>query len=67
MESSHTKDAAFTVLMGTLGLAWTPTNKGSTTITVRAYDGTGTVQNSSAEQPFPNGASGLHSIQVTAT
>ena len=47
--------------------AWTPVNKGSTTVTVRAYDGTGTVQNAFAEQPFPNGASGLHSIQVTVT
>jgi len=47
--------------------AWTPTNKGSTTVTVRAYDGAGTVQNALAEQSFPNGASGLHSIQVTVT
>ena len=46
---------------------WTPTNKGSTTVTVRAYDGAGNVQTPFAEQPFPNGASGLHSIQVTVT
>ena len=46
---------------------WKPANKGSTTLTVRAYDGAGTVQNPFAEQPFPNGASGLHSIQVTVT
>ena len=47
--------------------AWTPTNKGNTTLTVRAYDGAGNLQNAFAEQPFPNGASGLHSIQVTVT
>ena len=47
--------------------AWTPANKGSTTVTVRAYDGMGVVQDAFAEQPFPNGASGLHSIQVTVS
>jgi len=46
---------------------WTPTNKGNTTIMVRAYDGTGTAQDANATQPFPNGATGYHSIQVTVT
>ncbi len=45
---------------------WTPTGKGSVTIIVRAYDGAGTVQDPAAVQPFPNGASGYNSIQVTA-
>jgi uncharacterized membrane protein HdeD (DUF308 family) len=37
---------------------WTPTSKGNMTITVRAYDGTGSVQDATAVQPFPDGASG---------
>jgi DMSO/TMAO reductase YedYZ molybdopterin-dependent catalytic subunit len=44
---------------------WTPTSKGSATIVVRAYDGAGTAQDESATQPFPNGATGYHSIPVT--
>jgi hypothetical protein len=44
---------------------WTPTNKGNITITVRAYDGTGTLQEVSPVQTFPNGASGYSSEQVT--
>ena len=44
---------------------WTPANKGKTTITVRAYDGTGTRQDDSVAEPFPSGASAYHSIQVT--
>ncbi len=46
---------------------WTPTSKGNITITVRAYDGTGSVQDATAVQPFPNGASGYASEQVTVT
>jgi DMSO/TMAO reductase YedYZ molybdopterin-dependent catalytic subunit len=46
---------------------WTPTGKGSVTIIARAYDGAGTLQDPAAVQPFPNGASGYNSIQVTAT
>jgi DMSO/TMAO reductase YedYZ molybdopterin-dependent catalytic subunit len=45
--------------------AWTPTSKGNTRIIVRAYDGPGTVQDANATDPFPNGATGYHSIQVT--
>jgi DMSO/TMAO reductase YedYZ molybdopterin-dependent catalytic subunit len=46
---------------------WTPTGKGGVTIIVRAYDSAGTVQDPSAVQPFPNGASGYNSTQVTVT
>jgi hypothetical protein len=46
---------------------WTPTRKGDTTIAVRGYDGTGTVQDARATDPFPNGATGYQSIQVTVT
>jgi DMSO/TMAO reductase YedYZ molybdopterin-dependent catalytic subunit len=46
---------------------WTPTTKGSVTVTVRAYDGAGTVQDPTPVQPFPDGASGYNSIQVSAT
>jgi DMSO/TMAO reductase YedYZ molybdopterin-dependent catalytic subunit len=46
---------------------WTPTTKGSVTVTVRAYDGAGTVQDPTPVQPFPDGASGYNSIRVSAT
>jgi DMSO/TMAO reductase YedYZ molybdopterin-dependent catalytic subunit len=46
---------------------WTPTSKGNTTIIVRAYDGTGTAQDANVTQPFPDGATGYHAIQVTVT
>ncbi|MFI7587543.1 molybdopterin-dependent oxidoreductase [Spongisporangium articulatum] len=38
---------------------------GSHTLQVRATDGTGAVQTQEREEPFPNGASGWHSIVVT--
>ena len=44
---------------------WTPTARGGVTITVRAYDGTGRVQDSSETLPFPDGVSGYNYIQVT--
>ena len=43
---------------------WTPTTSGNQTIMVRATDGTGQLQDSSANQPFPDGATGYNSIQV---
>jgi DMSO/TMAO reductase YedYZ molybdopterin-dependent catalytic subunit len=43
---------------------WTPTTSGTRTIIARATDGTGQLQDSSANQPFPNGATGYNSIQV---
>ena len=46
---------------------WTPENKGDTAITVRAYDGSGALQDPNTTQPFPNGATGYHFIHVTAT
>jgi len=46
---------------------WTPTTKGNQTIIVRATDGTGHVQDSTQNQPFPNGATGYNSIQVNVT
>lgn len=44
--------------------AW-PATKGTHTITVRATDAHGTVQTSKVADVVPNGATGLHSIQVT--
>jgi len=43
---------------------WTPTTSGNQTIIVRATDGTGQLQDSTANQPFPDGATGYNSIQV---
>jgi len=45
--------------------AWNPANKGTATIVARAYDGTGALQDQTANEPFPDGASGYWSIQVT--
>jgi DMSO/TMAO reductase YedYZ molybdopterin-dependent catalytic subunit len=44
---------------------WTPVTRGTTMIIARAYDGKGQVQDSMATQPFPDGASGYPSVQVT--
>jgi DMSO/TMAO reductase YedYZ molybdopterin-dependent catalytic subunit len=46
---------------------WTPTGTGAINILVRATDGKGQLQDAAAVQPFPNGASGYSSTQVTAT
>ena len=46
---------------------WTPTTKGNQTVIVRATDGTGQLQDSTQNQPFPNGASGYNSIEVTVS
>ena len=46
---------------------WTTQAKGVQTLIVRAYDGTGQLQTPSLIQPFPDGASGYHSIHVTVT
>ena len=45
--------------------AWNPTTKGTATIVARAYDGTGAPQDQTVVEPFPDGASGYQSIQVT--
>jgi hypothetical protein len=39
---------------------------GPHTLTVRATDGTGAVQAAERAEPFPSGATGYHSIRVTA-
>jgi hypothetical protein len=46
---------------------WTPTTTGTQTIVVRATDGTGQLQDSAQNQPFPNGATGYNSIEVNVT
>jgi len=46
---------------------WTPTTTGTQTIIVRATDGTGQLQDSTQNQPFPNGATGYNSIEVNVT
>ncbi|MFF5260833.1 hypothetical protein ACFY4C_17985 [Actinomadura viridis] len=40
---------------------------GSHTLRVRATDGTGTTQPSARARPFPDGATGRHSVVVTVT
>ena len=46
---------------------WTPTTNGTQTIIVRATDGSGQAQDSTNSQPFPNGATGYNSIEVSVT
>jgi hypothetical protein len=45
---------------------WTPT-VGTANIVVRATDGTGQIQDSTAVDPFPNGATGYSSTQITVS
>jgi DMSO/TMAO reductase YedYZ molybdopterin-dependent catalytic subunit len=44
---------------------WTPASAGTTKIVARAYDGSGRIQDQTVTQPFPDGASGYQSVQVT--
>jgi DMSO/TMAO reductase YedYZ molybdopterin-dependent catalytic subunit len=46
---------------------WTPTTMGNQTIIVRATDGSGQLQDSTQNQPFPNGATGYNLMQVNVT
>ena len=46
---------------------WTPKTIGTANLMVRAYDGKGQIQDPTVIQPFPDGASGYQSIQVTVT
>jgi hypothetical protein len=46
---------------------WTPATNGNQTIIVRATDGSGQTQDSTNSQPFPNGATGYNSIEVSVT
>ncbi len=45
---------------------WRIPRRGSYSLVVRAVDGTGAVQSADAGDAFPNGASGLHTVHVTA-
>lgn len=45
-------------------LEWTPESTGTTTLTVRAYDGDGNLQIEERQPIFPEGSSGWHSIVV---
>lgn len=44
---------------------WTLPSPGRYTLAVRAMDGTGQVQSSAEQEPYPDGAVGLHEITVT--
>ena len=46
---------------------WTPTSTGTANIVVRATDGKGQLQDPTAVQSFPDGASGYSTTQVTST
>lgn len=45
---------------------WNPTTTGTADIVARACDGKGQLQDQTVAQPFPDGASGYPSVQVTA-
>jgi DMSO/TMAO reductase YedYZ molybdopterin-dependent catalytic subunit len=45
--------------------AWMPAAPGSYTLTVRATDGTGTLQIATPQGTVPDGATGYHSVHVT--
>ena len=45
-------------------LVWPAAGSGRHTVTVRAADGFGTVQTTTVADPFPSGATGLHTITV---
>lgn len=44
---------------------WTPASSGTANIVARAYDGSGRIQDQTIAQPYPDGASGYQSVQVT--
>jgi len=46
---------------------WTPGSEGAYRLRVRATDGSGKLQDTSAAASFPNGASGYHTIQVNVS
>jgi DMSO/TMAO reductase YedYZ molybdopterin-dependent catalytic subunit len=48
-------------------LQWTPANTGTTTIQARATDGRGDTETPVSRQPFPNGATGYHQLQVNVS
>ena len=48
-------------------IGWTPQNTGTTTIQARATDGRGDTETPVSRQPFPNGATGYHQLQVNVS
>jgi DMSO/TMAO reductase YedYZ molybdopterin-dependent catalytic subunit len=44
---------------------WNPSAAGKYRITVRATDGTGQIQKSELQNPFPSGATGYHGVNIT--
>jgi DMSO/TMAO reductase YedYZ molybdopterin-dependent catalytic subunit len=48
-------------------LAWTPDKPGDYRLRVRATDASGAVQPTQVREPFPSGATGLHTITVRVT
>jgi hypothetical protein len=48
-------------------LPWTVTTPGQHTVSVRAFDSKGRVQDEQSRDPFPSGATGYHQILVTAS
>ena len=44
------------------GYEWTPTAAGKYTVQVRATDGDGKLQAAKKTDPYPNGATGYHSV-----
>jgi DMSO/TMAO reductase YedYZ molybdopterin-dependent catalytic subunit len=48
-------------------LDWIPQNKGKYNIVVRATDKAGNMQTAEIRDPYPNGATGYHSVEETVT
>ncbi len=44
---------------------WNPPALGNYNLTVRATDGTGAVQTAMIADPFPNGATGFHVVDIS--
>lgn len=47
------------------GYEWTPPQAGKYTLQVRATDGQGNLQAAKRTEPYPNGATGYHTINIT--
>lgn len=47
------------------GYEWTPPKAGKYTLRVRATDGQGNLQSAKVTDPYPNGATGYHAVNVT--
>jgi DMSO/TMAO reductase YedYZ molybdopterin-dependent catalytic subunit len=46
---------------------WTPARRGAHTVSCRARDGTGALQDAVSRSPHPSGASGYHRVEIEAT